>query len=73
MEQYEKAVEDCNQAIRINNRWTKAYFRKAVALQELAHLPGTALDAIEALREGLKIASTEEDQDLTSEFERLLT
>jgi hypothetical protein len=44
-----------------------------LALQELAHLPGTALDAIEALREGFKIASTEEDQDLTAEFERLLT
>jgi hypothetical protein len=56
MEQFEKAVDDCNQAIRINGRWTKAYFRKAVALQELTHIPGTALAAIEALREGHKIA-----------------
>ena len=56
MQQFEKAVEDCNQAIKINSRWTKAYFRKALALQELTHIPGTALDAIEALREGHKIA-----------------
>ena len=27
-----KAIEDCDKALQINNKWTKAYLRKAIAL-----------------------------------------
>jgi hypothetical protein len=32
LEDPEKALEDCDRALQINNKWTKAYLRKAMAL-----------------------------------------
>ena len=34
--QFERAIHDCDAAIKINPMWIKAYLRKAIAIQNLA-------------------------------------
>ena len=73
MEQYEKAIEDCNEALKINHKWTKAYFRKAVALQELHYLKGAAQEAIFTFREGLMLAESDGDKEMAAEISKALS
>jgi len=51
LEQYEKALEDANECVRINPKWGKGWSRKASALEFL----GRYSDALDAYDEGLKV------------------
>jgi protein-histidine N-methyltransferase len=51
LERFEDAITDCDRALEINDKFVKAYFRKAQALREKLD----NLAAIEALKKGLEI------------------
>jgi len=55
--EYEKALEAADQCIKLNPRWTKGYFRKAVALMSLNRYA----DAIATLKKGLTYESGNAD------------
>jgi len=59
--------------LKINHKWTKAYFRKAVALQELHYLKGAAQEAIFTLREGLMLAESDGDKEMAAEISKALS
>jgi tetratricopeptide (TPR) repeat protein len=50
LRQFEAAVQDCNKALEINPDWTKAYFRKAMALSEMTELLGSDEQALAVLK-----------------------
>ena len=56
LRQFAQAVEDCDRAIKINPDWTKAYFRKAMALSEMTDVLGYDEQALAVLREALVAA-----------------
>jgi hypothetical protein len=51
----------------MNPNFIKAYYRKAQALYEMAHLPGNDFKAIETLRMSLEVARKQPDQSGTCE------
>jgi hypothetical protein len=53
LRQFEAAVQDCDKALVINPDWTKAYFRKAIALSEMTEVLGADEQALAVLRLGL--------------------
>lgn len=55
LEMFDKAVEDCDTAIQISPSFSKAYFRKALALRETPHIKGTDREALDVIREGLMV------------------
>ena len=71
IEQFHKAIEDCETAIKINPNWVKAHMRKAVALMELTKEPDSATQAIATFKHALKIAQ-DDDQDIIDEMEGML-
>jgi len=51
LEQFDKALEDANECVKVNPKWGKGWSRKASALEFL----GRHSDALEAYEEGLKV------------------
>ena len=51
LKHYHKCIDDCNMAINIEPKYSKAYYRKAKALQGCMRIA----DAIEALEKGAKV------------------
>jgi len=51
LQQYEKALEDANECIKLNPTWSKGYSRKASALEFM----GRFNDAADAYKDGLKV------------------
>jgi hypothetical protein len=56
----------------LNPQWTKAYFRKAIALSELEYSISNSKAAINTLIAGLELAINQNDSDLASEFKNKL-
>lgn len=38
---FEQAIEDCDSALKIDQQFIKAYFRKALAVNQMTHLPNS--------------------------------
>ena len=49
LHRYEEAISDCNVAILLNPKYTKAYLRRAVAYEETERIEDALVDAKEAL------------------------
>ena len=58
---YEFAIHDCNKAIELNQKWVKAYTRKAAALREQVEDPRSNEKCIEVLSNALTIAMEDAD------------
>jgi len=56
LQEYQKALEDANECIKLKPDWSKGYGRKASALEFM----GRYADAVEVYEEGLKIDPTNE-------------
>ena len=50
LKEYTRAVEDCENAIKCNPKWTKAYLRKAIACSNMTNEEQNADLTIEALK-----------------------
>ncbi len=70
LDQLKEAVEDCDKALAINNKFVKAYLRKAQAFREQLE----NLAAIEEIKKALELEPTNEEfltlvKELKEEFE----
>jgi stress-induced-phosphoprotein 1 len=59
LEQYELALKDAENCIRLRQNWVKGYFRKGKALIGLKQYQ----EAIAALKQGLKLEANKELQE----------
>jgi len=69
LHEYNKAIEDCDNAIKLNPTLAKAHMRKAVALMQLTQEPDSMSRAITSFKHALSIA---EDKEIIAEIESTL-
>ncbi len=69
---YERAVEDCDRAIALNPKWTKAYLRKAVAHSHQFLSLENILQIKATVESGLKLLNADTDAALINEFNDVL-
>lgn len=70
LNEYERAIADCDAAIEIDPTFTKAYFRKGLALYEMISTPGCAEKAIECFAKAVELDTSNTDMSELLNFAR---
>jgi tetratricopeptide (TPR) repeat protein len=67
LEEFGRAIEDSDTAIKLNPSFTRAYFRKATALFEQPHIEGSLEASLATLEEGLATVSEENKEGMPAD------
>jgi hypothetical protein len=69
-----EAISDCDDAIKCNPEWTKAYLRKGLALSNINDLQGADELALNSFKQGIEIAkkNSTENEDIIATFDELI-